>query len=107
MSFNDYIHKNNLKNKATSHLNIYQVLSSIRLNNVEIHLSDGTFSTNIGIVKLHPAKGTSWVRYINEKCFDSYGCSPRQKLSKFNIKQNGLCLFSEYKIQALINKKDF
>ena len=36
---------------------------------------------------------------------DSYGCSSPQKLSKFIIKQNGCCLYSEYKIQSLRSKR--
>ena len=66
---------------------------------VGIYLRDGSFSTDIGIVNLHPSRGTHWVCYINENYFDSYGCSPPKKLSKFIIKQNGYCLYSEYQIQ--------
>ena len=64
------------------------------------------FLSDVGIVNLHPSKGTHWVAYMNEIYFDSYGCSPPQKLSKFIIKRNGYCLFSEYKIQGLTNKGD-
>ena len=55
---------------------------------------------------LLPSKGTHWVVYINENFFDSYGCAPPQKLSNINMKQNGHCLYSEYKIQGLMKKKD-
>ena len=99
MTFNNFIKKHNLKNKATSNIKIYQVLDSIGLNNVGIYLRDGPFSSDIGIVKLHPAKGTHWVVYKNENYFDSYGCVPPKKLSKFLIKRNGYCLYSEYQIQ--------
>ena len=99
MTFNDFVKKYNLKNKATSNIKIYQVLYSIELNNVGVYLRDGPFSSDIGIVNLHPSKGTHWVSYINENYFDSYGCSPPKKLSKFIIKQNGYCLYSEYQIQ--------
>ena len=91
--------KYKLKDKATSNIKIYQVLDSIGLNNVEIYLRDGPFSSDIGIVNLHPSRGTHWVCYINENYFDSYGCLPPKKLSKFIIKQNGYCLYSEYQIQ--------
>ena len=37
--------------------------------------------------------------------FDSNGCFPPQKRSKFIIKRNGHCLYSEYKIQGLTSKK--
>ena len=99
MSFNDFVCKYNLKNKATSNIKIQQVLSSLSLNDVAIYLRDGPFESNIGIVNLHPSKGTHWVCYINENYFDSYGCVPPKKLSKFIIKRNGYCLYSEYQIQ--------
>ena len=56
MSFNDFIHKY-LKNKATLSIKIYKVFSSIGLDNVDIYLRDWSFSSDIGIVKLHPTKG--------------------------------------------------
>ena len=99
MTFNDFIKKHNLKNKPTSNIKIQQVLNSIGLNNVGIYLRDGPFSSDIGIVNLHPSKGTHWVTYINENYFDSYGVTCPKKLSKFIIKQNGFCLYSEYQIQ--------
>ena len=102
ISFNDFVHKHNLKNKATSNIKIQQVLNSIGLNNVNIYLRDGPFSSDIGIVNLHPTRGSHWVCYINENYFDSYGCSPPKKLSKFIIKRNGYCLYSEYQIQKMI-----
>ena len=99
MTFNDFIKKHNLKNKATSNLKIQQVLSSLSLNVVGIYLRDGPFKSDIGIVNLHPSKGTHWICYINENYFDSYGCVPPKKLSKFIIKRYGYCLYSEYQIQ--------
>ena len=99
MTFNDFVHKHNLKNKATSNIKVQQVLSSLNLNDVGIYLRDGPFSSVIGIVNLHPSKGTHWVCYINENYFDSYGCVCPKKFSKFNIKRNGYCLYSEYQIQ--------
>ena len=106
MTFNDFIQKHNLKNKATSNIKIQQVLNSIGLNNIGIYLRDGPFSSDIGTVNLHPSKGTHWVCYINENYFDSYGCVPPKKLSKFIIKRNGYCLYSGYKIQGLTSKQD-
>ena len=99
MTFNDFIKKYDLKNKATSNIKIQQVLDSIGLDNVNIYLRDGPFSSHIGIVNLHPSKGTHWVCYINENYFDSYGVVCPKKLSKFNIKRNLYCLYSEYQIQ--------
>ena len=102
MTFNDFVKKWNLKNKATSNMKIQQVLSSLSLNNVGVYLRDGPFESDIGIVNLHPSKGTHWVCYINENYFDSYGCVCPKKLSKFIIKRNGYCLYSEYQIQKMI-----
>ena len=99
LTFNNFIKKHNLKNKATSNIKIQQVLDSIGLNNVGIYLRDGPFKSDIGFVNLHPSKGTHWVCYINEKYFDSYGCVCPKKLSKFIIKRNEHCLYSEYQIQ--------
>ena len=99
MSFSEFIKKHNLKNKATSNIKIRQVLNSIGLNKIEIYLRDGPFSSDIGKVNLHPSKGSHWVAYINKNYFDSYGCVSPKKLSKFIIKRNGFCLYSEYQIQ--------
>ena len=99
MTFNDFVQKYNLKNKATSNIKIQQVLSSLSLNDVGIYLKDGPIESDIGVVNLHPSKGTHWVCYINENYFDSYGCVCPKRLSKFIIKRNGYCLYSEYQIQ--------
>ena len=88
-----------IKNKATSNIKIHQVLSSLSLNDVWIYLRDGPFESDIGIVNLHPSKGTHWVCYIYENYFDSYVVVCPKKLSKFIIKRNGYCLYSEYQIQ--------
>ena len=88
-----------MKNKATSNIKIQQVLSSLSLDDVGIYLRDGPFPKDIGIVNLHPSKGTLWVCYINEIYFDSYGVVCSKKLAKFIIKRNGYCLYSVYQIQ--------
>ena len=72
------------------------------MNDVGIYSRDALFESDIGIVNLDPSKGTHWVCYINENYFDSYGCVPPKKLSKFIIERNGYCLYSQYQIQ----KKD-
>ena len=76
-----------------------QVLSCLSLNDVGICLRDGPFKSGIGIVNLHPSKGSHWVCYINEIYFDSYGVVCPKKLSKFNKKRNGYCLYSKYQSQ--------
>ena len=95
ITFNEFIEKYKLKDKATSNIKIQKVLTSIGLDNVNIYLRDRSFSGGIGIVNLHPSKGTHWVCYLNENYFDSYGCVPPKNLSKFIIKRNGYCLYSE------------
>ena len=58
MDFNDFIEKYNLKNKATSNIKIQKFLTSIGLDNVNIYLRDCLFSSDFGLVNLHPTKGT-------------------------------------------------
>ena len=58
-------------------------------------LRDGIFESDIGSVNLHPSKGTHSVAYNNQNYFDSYGCSPSPKLSRFIIKRNVHCLYCE------------
>ena len=99
MTFNDFIKKYNLRNKATSNIKIQQVLSSLSSKDVGVHLRDGPFESDVGIVTLHPSKGTHWVCYIYENYFDSYGCAPPKILSKFIVRRNGYCLYSENQIQ--------
>ena len=99
ITFNNFVQKYKLKNKATSNIKIRQVLNSIGLDNVGIYLRDDLFKSDVGIVNLHPSKGTHWVCYINENYFDSYGVVCPKKLSKFIIKRNKYCLYSEYQIQ--------
>ena len=92
--------------KTTSNIKIYQVFSSTGLDNVDIYQTNGQFSSDVGIVNLHQLKGRHWDAFVNEKCFGSYDCAPPQKLSRFIMKQNGNCLYSQYKIQGLKNKRD-
>ena len=92
LDFSYFIKKYDLKNEATSNIKIQQKPISMGLNNVGIYLRDGPFSSDIGIVNLHPSKGTHWITYINENYFDSYDCAPPKKLSEFIIKGNGCCL---------------
>ena len=102
MTFNDFIENYNSKNKAFSNIKIQQIFSSLGLSVVGIYLRDGLFQSDIGKVNIHPSKGTHWVCYINEKFFNSCGCSPPKKLSKFIIKRNGYFLYSEYQNKKMI-----
>ena len=97
--FNDFIKKFNLKNEAASNIKIQQVLTSIGLDYVKIYLRDGPFSSDIGIVNLHPSKGTHWVCYIKDCYFDSYGCPPPKKLLKYIKIKHKKSIYSEYQIQ--------
>ena len=56
MSFNVFIHKRILKNKATKNIKTYQVVSSLGLSDVGIYLRGGAFESDIGIVILHKSK---------------------------------------------------
>ena len=58
MLFKVFFEKNDLKNEATSKIKIYQVLLSLSLSDVVIYLRNGPFSSDVGIVNLHPTKGT-------------------------------------------------
>ena len=58
MTFNEFIKNYKSKNKATSNKKAQQVLSSLGLSDVGIYLRDGPFQFDIGILKLHPSKGT-------------------------------------------------
>ena len=97
MSFNDFIHKYKLKNEATSIIKI--VLSSLSLSDVGIYLRDSPFESELGIVKLHPSRGTHWVVYINHYYFDSYGSPPFKKLSNFIKSKHRKCIYFEYRVQ--------
>ena len=88
ISFKDFFHKYKLENKATSIKKLQQVLGSSGLDNVGHSLREGPFSSDQGIVKLHPSEGTQMIAFINSKYFDSYGCSPRNNLSKFTLNGN-------------------
>ena len=61
MSFNDFLYKHVLKTKATLNRKIQRVVCSIGLDNINSYLRGGPFSSDIGIVDLHPSKGTHWV----------------------------------------------
>ena len=90
MSFNDFVHKYNLKNKAISNIKLNEVLKKIGLDSKKrIYVRDGPFLTNIGIVNSHPSKGTHWVCYVIENYFNSYGYVCPKELSRFIIKGNG------------------
>ena len=106
MSFNDFVQKHGLKNKAKSNMKNQNTFLSLSLSDIGIYLRDVPFEYGIGTIILHPTKRTHWVAYVNLYYFDSFGCSPPRKLSKFITKHKLYCLFSEYKIQGLTGRRD-
>ena len=100
MSFNDFINKYKLKNRATSDMKIQQVVSSLVLNDVGIYLQEGLLSSDIGIVKFHFSKCTHRVLYKNENYFDRYGCSLPQKVAKIIIKRMDIVYIRKTKYKA-------
>ena len=61
MSFSDFVHNYGLRNKSASILKIQNILISLASKDVRIFLGNGTFSGDLGIVNIHPTKGTHWV----------------------------------------------
>ena len=48
MTFNDFVHKHNLKNKATSNMKVYEVLKKMGLDSKKgSYLRDGEFFNNL------------------------------------------------------------
>ena len=86
---NDFVYKYNLKKGATSNIKFQIILTSLSFSDLGIYLGDRPFSGDLGIVILHPSKGAQWVGYIKDSYFDSYGCGPPNKISRFIVKQNG------------------
>ena len=78
-------------------MKIQEVLSSLSLKDAGIYSRDGTFKTDIRIVKSNSSKGTHWVCFINENYCDSFGCAPPKKPSKLIIKRNGHCYIQSTK----------
>ena len=84
MTFNDFVHKYGLRNKPTANIKIFELLKKIGLDSkVGIYLRDGNFSSNYGIVNLHPSKGSHSICFIKDYYFDSYGCPLPKTLPNF------------------------
>ena len=106
LSFKDIVDKYKLKNQATSNIKIKEVLKQFKIP-ANVYMRDDQFTTNSGIVNLHPTKGTHWVLFHtggalhtrgashDKFYFDSYGCPPPVNV----INQIGKGTYSEYKIQ--------
>ena len=59
----------------------------------------------IGTVNLLPTKGAHCDAYIDQSFFDSLGGPRPEKPTKFLIKRNGECQYSEYKLQKMQQSK--
>ena len=101
MSLKEFVDKYGLKDEATSNIKIKVVLDTLCASGkltipVGIYMRDDKFTTDSGIVNLHPTKGTHWVMFVNEFYFDSYGCPPPTNILNHNKKG----IYSEYQIQT-------
>ena len=80
LSFNEFVEKYGLENEATSNVKIKEILDILKSNSTgrscAIYMRDDKFTTDSGIVNLHPTKRTHWVMFVNEYYFDSYECPP-------------------------------
>ena len=104
LSFKEFVDKYGLKDEATSNIKIQQILNTLHASGelhlpTKVYMRDDTFSTDSGIVNLHPTKGTHWVLYTN-KYFDSYGCPPPTNINRFLILNHNNGIYSEYQIQT-------
>ena len=68
------------------------VLNKLGLN-TKLYSRDRKFSTKKSIVKFHPSKGTHWVVYLNDICFDTYGCTPPKYYPISSKKGWKICFF--------------
>ena len=59
-------------------------------------MRDDKFTTDSGIVILHPTNGTHWVMFVTEFYFHSYGCPP--PINILNHIKNGI--YPEYQNQT-------
>ena len=106
MLFNDFNHEYGLRKSNIKCIKTQNIRSSLALSDMGIYLKDDLFEIDEGVLVFHPSKGTPWVSYINQNCSDSYGGPPPEELSKFIVKRNDNCFYSEYRIQDVTNKKD-
>ena len=70
LSFKEFVDNYGLKDEATSNIKIKEVLDTLCASGkltipVGIYMRDDKFTTDSGIVNLHPTKGTHWVMFVN------------------------------------------
>ena len=83
LSFNHFVHKHILQNKAWSVIESQQIFPSLCLRDVGVCLRDGPFTTDAGVLIVYPSNRTHLVTYFNQNCFDSYLCSLTAKYLSF------------------------
>ena len=83
MAYNDFLHENKLKTKATSNIKIQQILPSSSFKDVKLCLKDGPFTIDVGFVNLHPIKGKHWVAYTKQNYTGILDLAPPHKPSRF------------------------
>ena len=101
LSFKEFVEKYRLKNEATSNVKVKEILNMLRASSeldtaCGIYMRGDKFTTTSGIVNLHPTKGTHWVMFVNEFCFDSYECPPPTNI--LNLIRKGI--YSKCQIQT-------
>ena len=81
ISSKDFIYFYFLKNTTTSKMKTNQ-----ERNKLEITRSENTRANTSeimkGFVNFQATKGTHWVMFKCESCYDSFGCPPQEKSSK-------------------------
>ena len=101
LSFKDFVEKYGLKDESTSNVKINEILKLKNTTECGIYMRDDHFTTPLGLVNLHPTKGTQWVMFTqsasvkNEFYFASCGCPPPTDI--LNHINTGI--YSEYQIQ--------
>ena len=89
LTFEEFVKKYRIKNETTSNVkrkDILDILNRHIHDSCKVYMRDDNFSTDVGIVNLHPSVGTHWVMFINKYYFDSYGCpSPKNILNYLDI----------------------
>ena len=98
LTFKELVKQYGITNEATSDVEIKEILDIIIRHvhdSCKVYTRDDKFTTDSGIVNLHPSVGPHWVRFINEYYFDSYGCPP--PINILNYLKTGQ--YSEYQIQ--------
>ena len=69
LSFKQFINKHKLESEATSNFKIGQILSE-KKSSAKVYMRDDKFNTSMGVLNLHPTKGTHWFMFVDESCFD-------------------------------------